>query len=304
MDRRQFLAAAASASLLHARQSFDFSRVAMLTDEIARTPADAIAFCKQYGIRNVEVRSMPGGGGHYGLMPEDKLRQAVKEFKDNGLKVTFLNTPFFKITLPGTEPVFRRPETPENREKRIARHKAEFERRKEDFQTAFRNAHILGVDKMRVFTFLRVQQPESVFQQAADVIGEMAELAAKEKITLLVENEGACNVVTCKETAAFMKLLPQKNVGINWDPMNGIAQKEPPFPEGYALLPKKRILNVQFKGKTLLEPNQKLDWGGILAALVKDGYKGYAGLETHYLDGTDPEKAHLCVKEIRRILES
>ena len=84
----------------------------------------------------------------------------------------------------------------------------------------------------------------------------------------------------------------------------GIAQKEAPFPDGYALLPKKRIQNVQFKGKTLLEPKQKLDWGGILTALVKDGYKGYAGLETHYLDGTDPEKAHLCVKEIRRILES
>ena len=38
------------------------------------------------------------------------LRQAVKEFRDNGLKVTFLNTPFFKITLPGTEPLLRRPE--------------------------------------------------------------------------------------------------------------------------------------------------------------------------------------------------
>src|SRR5215207_7844280 len=162
MYRRQFLASIASAPLLNARAAFDFSRVAMLTDEIARNPADAIAFCKQYGIRNVEVRSMPGGGGHYGLMDEAKLRQAVKEFRDNGLKVTFLNTPFFKITLPGTEPLLRRPETPESREERIARHKAEFERRKEDFQTAFRNAHILGVDKMRVFTFLRVQEPESV----------------------------------------------------------------------------------------------------------------------------------------------
>jgi hypothetical protein len=85
--------------------------------------------------------------------------------------------------------------------------------------------------------------------------------------------------------------------------MNGMS-REKPFPNGYALLPKKRILNVQFKGKSLLEPNQKLDWGAILAALVKDGYKGCAGLETHYLDGTDPEKAHLCVAEIRRITAS
>ena len=157
---------------------------------------------------------------------------------------------------------------------------------------------------MRVFTFLRVAEPESAFQQVADSIAEIAALAAKEKITLLVEDEGACNVVTCKEIAAFMKLTPQKNVGINWDPMNGIAQKEAPFPDGYALLPKNRIQNVQFKGKTLLEPNQKLDWGAILETLVRDGYKGYAGLETHYLDGTDPEKAILCVQEFRSVLES
>lgn len=305
VNRRNFLAAAlASAPFLRAGAGgFDFSRVAMLTDEIARNPADAIAFCRKYGIRNVEVRSMPGGGGHYGLIAEDKLREAVKQFHDNGLKVTFLNTPFFKITLPGTEPVMRRPETPENREKRLAKHQAEFERRKEDFETAFRNAHILGTDKMRVFTFLRVAEPESVFQQTADVLGEMAALAAKNGMNLAVENEGACNVVTCAELAAFMKLMPQKNVGINWDPMNGMS-REKPFPDGYALLPKSRIWNVQFKGKSLLEPAQKLDWGAILAALVKDGYKGFAGLETHYLDGTDPEKAHLCVAEIKRILES
>jgi sugar phosphate isomerase/epimerase len=305
LHRRDFFAAAlAAAPLMKAGTGrFSFSRVAMLTDEIARNPEDAVAFCRKYGIRNVEVRSVPGGGGHYGLIPEDKLREAVRQFRDNGLKVTFLNTPFFKITLPGSEPVLRRPETPESREKRLARHKAEFDRRKEDFQTAFRNAHILGTDKMRVFTFLRVAEPESVFGRTAEVIGEMAALAAKEGISLAVENEGACNVVTCSEIAAFMKLMPQKNVGINWDPMNGMT-REKPFPDGYALLPKRRILNVQFKGKSLLEPNQKLDWGAILAALVKDGYKGCAGLETHYLDGTDPEKAHLCVAEIKRILES
>jgi L-ribulose-5-phosphate 3-epimerase len=305
MNRRCFLASAvAAAPLLHAQSGFAFSRVAMLTDEIARSPADAIAFCRKHGIRNIEVRSMPGGGGHYGLMPEDRLKQAVKEFRDNGLKVTFLNTPFFKITLPGTEPVLRRPETPEAREKRLARHQAEFDRRKEDFQTAFRNAHILGVDKMRVFTFLRVAEPESVFGRTAEIIGEMAALAAKEGITLLVENENACNVVSCAETAAFLKLLPQKNIGINWDPMNGRGMQENPYPEGYSLLPKKRIGNVQFKGKTLLEAEHKLDWGTILSALVRDGYKGYAGLETHYLDGTDPEKAELCVQELRRILAS
>ena len=44
----------------------------------------------------------------------------------------------------------------------------------EDFQQAFRAAHILGTDKIRVFTFLRTAEPEKLHQQIADVIGEMA----------------------------------------------------------------------------------------------------------------------------------
>jgi L-ribulose-5-phosphate 3-epimerase len=304
MLRREFLVAAASAPLLSAKNQFDMSRIAVLTDEVGKTPAEAIDFAKKYGVSWLELRSVPGRkpGGHYGHLPEAELKQAVKEFHDNGLKVSFLNTGFFKITLPGTEPVFRKPETPEARERRLARSKTEFENRKERLLEAIRSAHIIGVDKMRVFTFLRVEKPESVFQQVADVIGEMSAIASKEGIKLAVENEGACNVVTSSELATFIKLLPEKSVGINWDPFNGTSFKEIPFPDGYKLLPKKRILNVQMKGHSLVDPERKLDWRSIFAALDKDGYKGKAGLETHYFDGTRIEKSHESLQEIRRIL--
>jgi sugar phosphate isomerase/epimerase len=304
MQRRLFCSVLAAAPLLPGAKRIDLSRISLLTDEIARSPEDAIAFCKQYGIRNIELRGVPGGKGHYARLPVHEITEAAKQFRDNGLRVTFLNTGFFKITLPKTEPVFRKPEPPENREKRIARHKTEFDNRKEELKKAIENAHILGVDKMRVFTFLRVAEPGTVFSQVADVIAEMAEIAATHKMQLLVENEGACNVVSCAEIADFMKLMPQKNVGINWDPQNGVAQKEPPYPDGYALLPKKRIWNVQMKGHSLLDPQRKLDWRSIFAALEKGGYQGYAGLETHYFDGTLIEKSHMSVKEIMRILQT
>ena len=302
MKRREFLAAIASAPLLSAKNRIDMSRIAVLTDEAAKSPAEAIAFAKKYALTWLELRNVPGSKGHYGHLPEAELKQAVKEFNDNGLKVSFLNTGFFKITLPGTEPVLRRPETPDARERRLARHKLEFEQRKEKLQEAIRSAHILGVDKIRVFTFSRMQNPESTFQQVADVIGEMAEIAAKEKVKLAVENEGSCNVNTCAEIAGLIKLLPEKTVGINWDPWNAINSGEVQFPDGYAMLPKKRIWNVQLKGHSLLT-ERKLDWRTIFNALEKDGYKGKAGLETHYFDGTVIEKAHLSMQEIRRIVE-
>jgi sugar phosphate isomerase/epimerase len=95
-----------------------------------------------------------------------------------------------------------------------------------------------------------------------------------------------------------------KNVGINWDPFNATALKEKPYPDGYELLPKKRIWNVQMKGHSLLDEQRKLDWGTIFAALVKDGYRGQVGLETHYFDGTVIEKSHASMREILRIVES
>jgi sugar phosphate isomerase/epimerase len=131
----------------------------------------------------------------------------------------------------------------------------------------------------------------------------MSELAAKENVKLAVENEASCNVNTCAEIVGLMKLLPEKTVGINWDPWNAVNTNEVPFPAGYAMLPKKRIWNVQMKGHSLLEDQRKLDWRSIFTALEKDGYNGRIGLETHYFDGTVIEKSHLSMREIRRIVE-
>jgi sugar phosphate isomerase/epimerase len=58
----------------------------------------------------------------------------------------------------------------------------------------------------------------------------MGEMAGKEGIKILVENEVPCNVVTCAEFAAFMKLVPEKTVGMNWDPKNGVLAERDPIP--------------------------------------------------------------------------
>jgi L-ribulose-5-phosphate 3-epimerase len=308
MLRRQLIASLAAAPMLSTRafganHRIDLSRIAVLTDEVAESPEAAIAFAKQYGVKLVELRGVPGQKGqHYGKLSDAQLKEAAKQFSDNGLKVSFLNTGFFKITLPGSNPT-RRKETPEKKAERIAKHQADFGRWKQDLQDAIRSAHAFNVDQLRVFTFLRVPEPEKVFQQTADAVGEMVELAAKDNVRVLVENEGSCNVATSAEMAGFMKLLPQRTAGINWDPLNGMSE-EKPYPEGYNLLPKKRIWNVQIKGHSLLDPAKVLDWRSIFASLDRDGFKGNVGLETHYFDGTRVEKSHASMKEIKRILES
>jgi sugar phosphate isomerase/epimerase len=130
----------------------------------------------------------------------------------------------------------------------------------------------------------------------------LAAVAEKEKVYLLLENEGSQNIATCQEMVDIMKLMPSKWVGLNWDPHNAYG-KEESYPAGYSLLPKQRILNVQVKGKGVMPASpEKQDWKAIMLALDKDGYKGKIGLETHIFDGTLIAAAHTSMEEIMRIV--
>src|SRR5262249_3270147 len=143
----------------------------------------------------------------------------------------------------------------------------------------------------------------TMYARIAETIGgEMAAVAEKEKVYLLVENEGSQNIATSVELADIMKMIPSKWVGLNWDPHNAIG-KETSYPDGYNSLPKDRILNVQVKGKVVMQASpEKEDWRAIMLALDKDGYKGKLGLETHLFDGTLIAAANTSMEEIMRIV--
>ncbi|HUQ90448.1 MAG TPA: sugar phosphate isomerase/epimerase family protein [Bryobacteraceae bacterium] len=304
VTRRSFLAAAAAAMPLSAKGRIDISRISVITDEIARSSQAAVDFAKQYGLRWVELRGVPGERAEYAYLDESRLRAEAKLLDENGLRVSFLNTSLMKVMIPGIQPPRWAKEDEAKREARMQSDKVKFERRLEDLRKGLRAAHILGVDKMRVFTGWRGPDPAAVMPRVAEILQEMAEIAAGEKVHLLIENEGACNVGTSAELAHIAKLVPSKWVGINWDPLNGVALKEVPFPEGYALLPKKRVWNVQIKGKSILEGPQKLDWKAIFEALVKDGYKGQVGLETHIFGDGQIQASHDSMKEILKIIHA
>ncbi|MBI3683354.1 MAG: sugar phosphate isomerase/epimerase [Acidobacteria bacterium] len=302
MVSRRGLLAACFAMPLPGKARMDVSRISAITDEIARSSQDAVSFAKQYGLQWLELRNVPGTRKEYAWLPEAELRSEAKLLDDSGLRVSFLNTSLMKCVLPGVEPVRWAKDPAEKKAQRMRPEIEKFERRLEDLGKAIRTARILGVDKVRVFTGWRGANPEALLPRVAGIINEMAPVAEKEKIHLLVENEGACNVATSAELAALMRLAPSKWVGINWDPLNVTAHKEVPYPDGYNLLPKKRIGNVQIKGRSVLDGPQKLDWRAIFDALLKDGYKGQVGLETHIFGDGQIQASHDSMKEILKLL--
>jgi sugar phosphate isomerase/epimerase len=132
----------------------------------------------------------------------------------------------------------------------------------------------------------------------------MGEVAAREKIHLLVENEVSCNVATCGELAELMRLLPSRWLGVNWDPLNGVHFHESPMPDGYAKLPKDRIGNVQIKGRSVLPGPERLDWAAIFRALADDGYTGQCGLETHIFGDLQVHYSHESMKALLAITQA
>ena len=237
------------------------------------------------------------------LNDEGFLKAAAKQFNDGGIRISFLNANLLKFGLPGTEPVRRTPETADLRAKRLAREQARMEKSEDDLRQCIRSAHILGCKYIRIFSFSRVEQPESTFPRLAEVIGKFANIAEKEGVMLLLENETSCNVAKCSELEQFLKLVPSKALGMNWDVMNGADMKEIPLPDGYAMLPKKRLHNVQIKGRSILDYPQKLDWTAIFDALAKDGYKDQVGLETQIFGAEQVAKSHDSLRAILKIVD-
>jgi len=280
----------------------DKSRISAITDEIGLSTDESIAFAHQYGLEFIELRNPPGNRKEYFMLTEAEIKADAARFAREGLKVSFLNTSLMKFTWPDTTPARARQEDDAARDKRLAAERARWDGRMEDLRKAVRCAQIMGCDKVRVFAGTRTADPPAMYPRIAETLGEMARAAEREKVYLLIENEASQNVALSAELAEVLKLIPTPWVAANWDPHNAWG-KETSFPDGYALLPKKRILNVQVKAKGVMpESPEKEDWRAILRALDHDGYAYKIGLETHIFDGTLIAAAHKSMSEIMRIV--
>ena len=303
--RREFLLT--PVVLLGAQTKLDRSCLSVLTDEVGPDIKSAIAFCKRYKLRWVELRVSTDHNLMYDALSIAQLKEAAKQLSDAGLRISFLNTAMLKYTLPGTVAV-KSEDWYENMYKRLGLTPEKMlAERKQSLERALTAAQILGVKQIRSFTFWRVANPASVYPRLKELFQEMEAPAKKAGVRILVENEYSTNVATSDETVAFLKLLPSNQFGLNWDPQNSASAGEAVFPAGYNKLPKARIANVQLKaeGLGLLGTGNPLDCGGIIRALYKDGYKGLIGLETH--SEKPPAEnvpiSHKCIEKLIELVE-
>jgi L-ribulose-5-phosphate 3-epimerase len=257
-------------------------RIGAITDEFSPDLETSLKSMKEIGMENAELRMV--FGKNIIDLTDDEVARAGKLAADYGMAVVSIASPLLKCTLPDSPPVDQRFQ----QDMFAAKHTYEDQPRLTD--RAFQIAERLGAKIVRVFSYWRVVEPEKVFDRAVEAIAALAAKAAPRGLTIGVENEHACNIATAAESAKALAAVPALNVQLVWDPANAYISGEIPFPGGYKLLPPARIGHVHAKDckldghKPLWGPlgEQDIDWRGQIAALERDGYKGYINLETHW----------------------
>lgn len=305
--RREFLvgigavAATAGAAYLHGNQQPDTAgvpramksvfRVGVISDEIAQDFGRACEVAsREFGMEWVELRDL--WNKNVLNLDAEEMAEARRVMKKYQLRITDIASPLFKVNWPSAPP------------SQYAQHdefKAGFTFAQQDevLERAVEAAKFFGTDRVRCFDFWRLQDQKPYREAINERLRNAADKAGKRGITLLLENEGACNTSTGAEAAKVLDAVQSSSLMLNWDAGNAAASGEKAYPDGYNLLPKDRIGHCHCKD-TVRRGNRydweamgrgTVDWVGQFRALKRDGYRYAISLETHWNGGGTPEES-------------
>ena len=279
-------------------------RIAAITDEFVPDIAQSVASMKEIGMTGAELR-MVFGRNIIDLTGEE-LDRAKKICTGAGMEIMSIASPLLKCVLPGA------PEVDSRFQQDMFAAKHNFEDQPRLTARAFEIAHRLGARIVRVFSYWRSVEPEKCFDGVVSALHALAGKAAKEDLIIGLENEHACNIATASETARVLAAIDNPNLKVVWDPANCYVSGENPYPEGYRKLPISRIVHVQAKDchveghKPIWGPLGEggIDWKGQIAALARDGYKGWMSLETHWPGpgGDKREASMICGRNLKSLV--
>jgi len=250
----------------------------IITDELSQNLDEALAFISSYKLQWCELREV-WGQNVIGLAQAD-LDRAKDLLGQHNVRVSGVASPIFKWNLPsmpakdGLGRDFATAYTENDAERLL--------------ETVFDMAHFFGTHHVRIFSYWRVAEPEKAFSRVRDRLGEAAELAAKNGIALLLENEHECNIGTGAELGRLLREVNSPNLRGIWDPGNSFVLGETPYPSGYehvkGLFPHMHVKDARKNGELQWVPvgSGSIDYRGQFEALRRENYDGTISLETHY----------------------
>jgi L-ribulose-5-phosphate 3-epimerase len=246
------------------------NRIALgiVSDEVSADFREAARHATNWGISIFEIRALKSG--RIPAVEPAELREVKTVVKEHDLTVTALSPGIFKLPVSHTAGL----------ESELTN----------TLPKTLTLAHEFGASMVIVFGFQR-EKDESAdnFFRATELMARAAEIAGKEGIKLVIENEPGFWCDSGANTATLLAHVNSPWLRANWDPCNGYGTPERPFPNGYESV-KKFIANVHVKDtsegaliRCVPVGEGAIDWKGQLEAIVRDGIVKHVTIETHCL---------------------
>jgi sugar phosphate isomerase/epimerase len=282
----------------------DTFKLSVFTDEITHDLGRALEIAsREFGLGYVELRGM--WNKNITTLDSKEIAEARRLLEQFKLRVSSIAGPLFKVDWPGA---------PVSKFSQRDQFGAifTFEQQAEVLERGVELARAFNTDRLRCFDFWRLEDPQPYRAAMDEKLIEAAAKAGKRGITLVMENEYACNTATAAEAVRTLAAVRASNFKLNWDPGNSAFRGEVPYPDGYRLLPKDRIGHVHCKDvarkpeggyQWMAMGRGIIDFAGQFRALKKDGYRGAVVLETHWRGaGTAEESTRQSMAGMKELL--
>ena len=292
-------------------------KLAAITDEISQEFEYALDVLLEHGVTSAELRGL--WGTNIADLTDEQTARAKTALKSRGMNVVGLATPFYKCDLevgspnPGEAAGAMHLAQPRDMVQQLAM-----------LERCIALAHEFETPLLRVFAFWRkdILTPERE-ARIVELFAEPVARAAKQGMTLVLENEHACLIGTGAEAARIAEAVASDHFKVVWDPGNAFNAGEKPYPDGYEAC-KKFIAHIHIKDAQMvptpdhgLQPQWcvvgegEIGYAAHFDALKRDGYTGYLSLETHFVPqfgtgangkGTAEDGSRLCLSALNRLL--
>ena len=290
--------------------------LSVVTDEIAQDPAVAIAAAREMGFSHLEFNQVGGCGVHE--LSDDAVAELGNMAAGAGMGVIAVDPPSFKTVVLDEVPLTE-----------VTRH-AEVVEHLEQVRRSCRAARALGAGIVRLFSFRRSSMvglgnpspreplggpiPDDLLAKIVAGLRAAAAIADQYEVTLGLENVRSCWGNTGHNAARILAAVDHPRLRAIWDPGNDYVSGGVPYPDGYrAVLP--YIVHVHVKDAAVVDAatgltrwacigTGEVDYGGQLAALRRDRYRGALSVETHWRKPGDsgPESTRDTLAGLRRFL--
>ena len=282
-------------------------KIAVINDEISQDFDHACSVAAHdFGMGWIELRSM--WDKNVTELSEAQVAEAKRILAKYSLQVSDIASPLFKTDWPGA------PRSSYSSKADLhGAAEATFKAQDELLERSIALAKRFNTGKVRCFDFWRLDDVAPYRAAIDEKLRATAEIAGKQGILLLLENEFACNTATGREAARTMNAIQTPHLALNWDPANAVMRYEfDAFPVAWELIPKNRIHHCHCKNAVKM-PDGKVEWSevgrGILdwtvqfRALKQAGFRDVVSLETHYHGGTAEESSRISWAGMKQALQ-